>query len=382
MNERLHHPYSPSKLQSLESCPKYSSSFNTSEAAEMGTLQHSCAETGEDDPLMPDEKALGVVTAMEFLETRRKMYPGHTFLSEVYLPIDTDGVTDPVTLASFTGTTAGYIDAAIVSEDVKTAEVVDFKFGRVAVEKAENNLQGAAYALGLLYKFPTLEKITCWFVMPHRDDVSGCEFSRADLEKLRLRIRVVVNRAVFANAFPDDFHNATPNQGACMFCAHIGRCPAVAQIALNVGKKYAPLDIPESISTVIFTDPKEVANGLKLAGIIKTWAEAYRTQATAKSIKSDFIPAGYKLVSMTKRKLVNPRQFGDIAKTFLPPEDHAKVEELYDIPIGKVEKLISIVSPRGTKEAKVEEFGAAALAAGALEMGTPFAFLRQDNAKE
>lgn len=380
-NERIHHPYSPSKLQSLESCPKYSSSFNTSEAAEMGTLQHAAAETGEDDPLMPDEKALGVVTAMEFLEARKRLHPGHTFISEAYMPIDNDTVLSPEGVP-FIGTTAGYGDAAIISADQLKAEVVDFKFGRVAVEKSENNLQGAAYALGLLHIYPNLQEIAVWFVMPHRDDVSGCVFDRAALDTLRLRIRVVVGRAVEANKIPSDFSTATPNQGACMFCAHIGRCPKVAQIALNVGKKYAPLDIPDSISTVVFTDPKEVSNGLKLAGIIKTWAEAYRTQATAKSIEADFIPAGYKLVATTKRKIVNAKQFGELAKTYLPPEDHAKIEELYDIPLGKVEKLISIVSPRGTKEAKVEEFGNAALAAGAIEMGKPFAFLRQDNAKE
>lgn len=166
-----------------------------------------------------------------------------------------------------------------------------------------------------------------------------------------------------------------------MFCSNIGRCPKVTEIALNVGKKYAPLDIPASISTVVFTDPREVANGLKLAGIIKTWAEAYRQQATSKSIKSDFLPEGYKLVSMSKRSIVDAKKLGELAKTFLPEEDREKVEALYDIPLGAVEKLISVAMPRGSKEKQVEAFGNAALEAGVVKEGAPFAFLRQDNGK-
>lgn len=164
-----------------------------------------------------------------------------------------------------------------------------------------------------------------------------------------------------------------------MWCANLGRCPAVAAVALKVGKKYAPLEIPESISTSVFSDSAQVATGLRLAGIIKVWAEAFRAQSTAKCIESDFIPEGFKLVSTVKRSVVKAKLFGDLAKTYLPPEDFEKVEALYEIGIGKVEKLISTAAPRGTKEAKVEEFGAAALAAGAVVEGAPFAYLKQDS---
>lgn len=367
--DRLHHRYSPSSLQAREACPKYANSFNASEAATIGTKQHSVAETGEDDPELSDEKAFGVATSLQFLSERRALHLGHTLLTETYLPIDAEE------------TTAGYIDAAIISADQRTAEIVDFKYGKIAVESAESNLQMAAYALGLLHKFPTLEKITAWLVLPHRDEVSGCEFSRADLERLRLRIKTVVARAVEADKNPDDFSSARANQGACMWCANLGRCPAVAAVALKVGKKYSPLEVPESISTSVFSDPQQVAAGLRLAGIIKVWSEAFRAQATAKSIESDFIPEGFKLVSTVKRSVVKAKIFGDLAKTYLPPEDFEKVEALYEIGIGKVEKLISTAAPRGTKEAAVEKFGAAALAAGAVVEGAPFAYLKQDNSK-
>jgi hypothetical protein len=347
----------------------------------MGTKQHAVAETGIDDITIPDEKAAGVAAGLLFLDERRRNYPGHSYATEEYFPIDDEQILAPDG-TPFVGTTAGYADARIVSADGKVGEIIDFKFGRVGVERADNNLQGAAYALGLLKQFPTLEKVIVWFVMPHRDDISGCEFDLEELGEMRFRVKVVVHRAIEANKDANDFSTATPNQGACMFCSNIGRCPKVTQIALNVGKKYAPLDIPANISTTVFTDPSEVANGLKLAAIIKTWAEAYRQQATAKSIRSDFIPAGYKLVSMSKRSIVDAKKLGDLAKTFLPEEDREKVEALYDIPLGAVEKLISVAMPRGSKEAQVEAFGEAALAYGIIKQGAPYAFLRQDNAKE
>lgn len=380
-NDRIHHCYSPSKLQSLEACPKYASSFSTSEAAAMGTKQHEVAESGIDNPDIPDEKAAGVAASLQFLDERRALHLGHTLLKECYLPIDEETIVAPDG-GTFTGTTAGYIDAAIISADVKSAELIDFKFGKNAPESAENNLQGAAYALGLLHRFPTLQKIMVWFVMPHLDQVSGTEFSLDDLARFHLRIKVVVNRAIEANFHKFSYIMATPNQSACLFCANLGVCPKVAEIALKVGKKYAPLDIPDSISTVVFEDQAQVATGLKLAAVIKTWAEAYRTQATAKSIESDFIPDGYKLVSTTKRKVVNAHKFGDVAKSMLPATDHGKVDALFDIPIGGVEKLIENSAPRGMKAKKSEELGELALAAGALELGKPYAFLRQNNAKE
>lgn len=347
----------------------------------MGTLQHAVAESGEDSPELPDEKAAAVAEVLRFVEERKALFPGHLFLSEEYLPVSADIIKDRHG-NEFVGITGGYIDAAIISQDRRTAELLDHKFGKVAVEKAETNLQGIAYALGLVNKFPSLEKIRVWFLLPHRDEILGAEFTKDQFPEMGLRVRTVVSRAIEAHKTPDNFESARPNQGACMWCANLGRCPKVAQIALNVGKKYSPLDIPANISTTVFTDPLEVSNGLKLAGIIKTWAEAYRTQATAKSIESDFIPTGYTLVSSAKRTVVDAKKFGDLAKSFLPEQDRHLVEALYDIPIGKVEKLISVAMPRGSKEAQVEAFGEAAMAAGVVKMGAPFAFLRQDNAKE
>lgn len=389
---RIHHPYSPSKLQPLESCPKYASAFTGSEAAETGTRQHAVSDTGEDDATLPDEKAMAAVECMKFVEDLARQWPGCTVIKEEYLPIDNevirvkvprvemvDGKPSPGhAVESFQGTTAGYLDVGLVSADRTKAKVIDFKFGQVAVEPAPNNLQGIAYLLGLVKRFPTIEEVEVFFLSPHRDEVSHHTFTKAEFPALTLRVKTVVARAVEANKVEDDFSSANPTVSGCLFCSRIGRCPKVAAHALKLGKKYAPLTMPESISTSVFSDPADAARGIKFAQVIKVWCEAYRAQVTAKSVDSPtFIPEGYTLVPSQKRKVVAAKALGEFAKTFLPDEMKPRVESLYDVPIGLLEKLISTAAPRGKKEATVEEFGEKALAAGLLELGEAFAFLKQ-----
>lgn len=403
--ERVHHPYSPSKLQPLEACPNYESRFTESEAARIGTLQHDVADTGVDDKRLADYRALAVVECMKFVDERFRLYPKGQRLHEIYLPIDDEKICAHVGTEMFTpdpadpedvverdvfqvfdGTTAGYVDVALLSEDQTTAEVIDFKFGQVAVEAAHNNLQGIAYMLGLKKRFPKIKKCFIWFVMPHRDQITGTVFEDLDVEgpMLHLRIRTVVQRAVEARKVKVPFSMATPALGSCLFCANIGKCPKVAELALKVGQKYKPILFPASMDTTVFSDPAQVELGLKLSQIIKVWADAYRAQATAKTIDDPkFAPKNYILVQSQKRSVVKAKALGELAKQYLPEEMRGRVEELYDVALGSLEELISTAAPRGQKEKTVEEFGKKAEEAKLVELGTPFAFLRQDNkAKE
>lgn len=406
---RKHHPFSPSSLQAREACPKYQQDHEAPvhEMAFTGTMQHDSVDSQIDDPRLPDYRAMAVAQCIGFAEERARMYPGCTVLKEQYLPIDNNEVVtvedtlvefntvDPDTgLTSlgfrqeprsvwYKGTTAGYLDRAIVSADQKSAEIIDWKFGNNAVEDAENNLQGIGYALGLRKKFPTLRAIRVWFIMPHLDFTSEHVFLANEFDDLYFRVCTVVRRAQLARANPDDFSTARPNVGSCLFCGLIGKCPKVAETVLKLGHKYDPLTIPAHITPSSISDPAQVAIGIKLAQTVSTWAEAFRRQATAKTIEDpDFIPDGYTLVSQSKRKVISAKGLGELAKTFLPEEDQAKIEGLYDIAITNVEKLISTAAPRGQKEDTVKEFGKAALQSGHVEMGQPFAFLRQSRKQD
>jgi hypothetical protein len=381
--ERVHHPYSPSSLQCREACPKFQQRGGpVHEMALTGTKQHDAIDNQLDDPSLPDYRAMAVTDCITLCEQRIKAYPGGTILREVYLPIDDETVVARDGTV-FWGTTAGYLDFGIVSADGKTAEILDWKFGNNAVEEAQNNLQGIAYALGILKQFPNLETIKVGFVMPHADFASEHVFTRADFPGMLLRVVTVVRRAELANNSPDDFSYASPNTSSCRFCGLIAKCPAVAAKVIAVGRKYAPLKIPECITPSLVCDPAQVKLGMGLADIVKTWADAYRAQANAKSIEDPtFVPDGYTLVSTSKREVIDARKLGELAKTYLPEGDRSKVDSLYDVAIGKLEKLIATAAVRGQKETTVEDFGLSALALGALKEGTPFAFLRQSRVQD
>jgi hypothetical protein len=341
----------------------------------MGTMQHDAVESGEDNPRMPDYRAVAVAECIKYTEERLKAYPGGYSAREAYLPID--DMTIRCGDKDFLGTTAGYVDFAVVSKDETQGEIIDWKFGRWAVTKAEENLQGIAYMLGLKKAFPLLQHVTVRFIQPHIDFSSSHTFDISNPEPYLLRVRAVVQRAVEAAKRPDDFSTARPNIGACTFCKNIGNCTKVTEIAIQVGQKFMPLALPKEINTTSVLDPKQTSIGLKLAQIVGTWAKAYRTRVTAKAIDSDVVPEGYMLVPSQRTVIKDPKAVGELAKTFLPPEDAEKVEALYDINLTPLDDLISIRAPRLKKEATVEKFREELLKSGATELGAPFAFLRQ-----
>lgn len=343
----------------------------------IGTKQHDVVDTGDDDLTLPDFRAMAAAECVLLCEEVARNYPGGTILKENYLPIDNELVKAPDGTA-FSGTTAGYLDWAIVSADETQAEMLDWKFGNNAVEDAKNNLQGMSYGLGLLKRYPKLERIKVTFVMPHLDHQSTYTFTRDQFGTMYLRVITVVHRAVEAAKDPADFSLARANASSCRFCGLIGRCPKVAEMVIAVGKKYAPLKVPKTVTPTLICDPTDAKDGIALADIVKVWAEAYKRLASARAIDDPhFIPDGYTLVSMSRRTIKSARKIVEITKSYLPEENHHEVDALLDIPLGKCEKLIELVTPRGKKAGAVEEFGLALLSEAAVEEGTPYAFLRQ-----
>lgn len=344
----------------------------------MGTLQHAAVESDTDDPRIPDYKIWAVAQCKRVAEEIVAKYPGGTILREEYLPID-----DQILPDGTRHTTAGYCDLASISADETRAEIVDYKFGKNAVTHAQDNLQGIAYMLGLKKKFPKLKTCRVLFFQPHIDHESEHTFEVGAPDALLLRVRTVVARAIEAGKNPEDFSMARATVGTCLFCSLVGRCPKVAELAIQVGRKYAPLLVPDDINTVTLEDPVQVSAGMKLAQVVKLWAESFRKNATTKALNDEgFIPDGYVLVPGQKIKLTHPRRVGEIAKRFVPPEHAEKIDALYDIKITPLDDLIELMAPRGKKTAATEAFRAALVAEGAAEMGQPYSVLRMATDKD
>jgi hypothetical protein len=293
-------------------------------------------------------------------------------LKEEYLPVD--GKKIRIGEEVHEGTTAGYADVILVSKDQKFADVVDWKFGMFQVTDAKDNLQGIAYLLGAVRKFPRVREVTVNFIAPHRDEWTFHTFTRDEFRELYVRVTSTVRRSI--RACNTGWDMATPSASPCSFCAFAdGRCPKLNAFMLTIGRKVDPLEIPETLTPELVSDPKDAGVGLKLSAVTKAWAERYRAFLSSKAIDElDFVPEGYILQKASRRIVKSVNKVRAIAETFgVKPEEFDGASE---VALGKLEKIISATAPRGSKGLRVDEFSAALLEGGAVEKGVPYAFLK------
>lgn len=383
--ERPHHPTSPSSLSLREQCPCYESRGGTSEAAERGTLQHTAVELGEDQEFLMDHEALAVADCLEFceqlVEDKYGGEPGH-HLVEPELNIDTRMVVlhgaSKEEKHVFKGTTSGYCDRAIVSKDETFADIIDWKFGMFEVTDAEENIQGMSYLLGLVRKFKKLQRVTVNFIAPHRDEWTFHTFEREEFDWLFLRVVTAVKRAVKAKNLVanGDWSMATPSTTACLFCKYAnGECPALTSKCIELGMKRSPLEFPADIDFEMVNDPKNAGIGMRLASVVKGWAESYKSFMGNKAVdEADFIPEGYILVTASRRGVTSVAGVREVAKKHGLTDE--EVDATTDVALGKLEKLIMAKTPRGSKTSAKDEFSHELEEAGYVEEGIPYSFLK------
>ena len=376
--ERRHHAYSPSSLEMLEACPCFINrqTAKLHERTVAGTKAHNVADTLTDDATLSDEDAEAVAECLDLVEARRNVLLDRAQVlgvspelvreyKENYWPVDevpTDGESC---------TTGGYADVVLVFQ--KWAEIIDYKFGKWAVTDAGVNLQGIAYALGVFKRFPEVDSVVVWFKQPHLDLTTSAVFDRRMVESLYLRVQTVVARAVVARK-RGDFLSATPKTPACNFCGNLGSCPQVAQIALCVGHKFHPIEIPDNITPTQLLDARDTSLGMRLAQVVAVWAEAFRRQITNRVLerRAD-IPEGFKLESRSERQVVDAAKLKEIAMRYLTEAEYATT---LSTTFGGLEDLISEKAPRGSKKAALVEFKTALEEAGATVKGQPYTFLK------
>lgn len=407
--ERAHHRYSPSKLQSLEACPCYSNREDAvvHERSAAGTKAHAVTESGIDDNTLSDDDASAAAECLDFVEHHRQLMLAdraraveaeHQRLrnvelgdnniddvaegsvsevlevKEVYLPID-DVVLPDGTLH----TSAGYCDHAIISHCRTHAVMMDWKYGRWIVTAAPENTQGIAYSLGLFKKFPTLQRIRFFFKMPLLEHVSEAVFTRDQIPALYLRIQTIVARAVVAQQ-TGDFKTANPTVPVCNFCGNLGKCPAVAAIAIRVAKKFHPLGVPDDITPTALHSARDTVAGLALAGTVACWAKAYRTQTTDRILRMEAdIPPGHKIQIKSDREVADPEKYKSVALRRLTPEQY---EKSCTVVFGRVEGYIKDAAPRGTKKAAIDDFNTELETEGAIVKGQPYSFLKAVSTKD
>ena len=374
--ERQHHPYGGSQLQSLEVCPHFKSRESKHARTIAGTLAHKVVETREDNLDLGDDDAAAAAECLDFVEKRRQVllaeYPGCQLqeIQEIYLPID-DLIFDDCT-----ATSAGWVDKGFVviqNGVVVHAELYDWKFGKWPVEKAENNLQGFQYTLGLFKKYPTLPQVHFFFRQPLIGYNTDALISRERIAELYLRIQVVVARARSARK-SNDFSAANPHVPVCNFCDHIAACPKVREFACVIGKKFDPVSVPQDITPTTVMSPEQTVVALNLAQVVKVWADAFRKRVHERVLRGDAeLPPGYAIeFKRAARKIVNKDVFKQVALQYVSEDELNKVA---DWGFGDVEEIVSSKAPRGSKAETLDEFKQKLIEAQAVQSGEPFSYL-------
>jgi hypothetical protein len=270
-------------------------------------------------------------------------------------------------------TTGGYIDRAFIAHTETFAEIYDWKFGKWPVEDAKTNLQGIAYALGFFRAWPKVQAVKVVFKQPALAWVSEFTFGRDEIPELLLRVQTVVARKVESN-HRNDFVMAHPLVPVCNFCGRLGQCDKVLKIALSVASKFYPMEIPESVTPTMVQDPANSGIGMRLAGVMAVWADAFKKTTTDRVMRRGCeLPTGYTLQKRSDRVIADAKKFLEVTHRFVTNDELAAVA---DYPFGKIEEIINKNAPRGMKTAKVKEFGDALIAEGAVVRGPEYSFLR------
>lgn len=391
--ERRHHSYSPSTLQMREACPLWCPTGEAGEKAERGTLQHRYTETGHDDGSLTDEEMAAAQECLDYshqikeenqAELNRRGLSKLT-ISEVvepYLPVDHRKwrvpVFNPTTFkteyVTETSTTAGYADRLLLIPGLEHIELFDWKFGRWPVTDAEDNLQGISYVLGAFLAYPWAQTVRLHFKQPHIESVSSHTFNRDNIEDKRLRVMVTVEQAV-ACAGEEDYSKANMTVPGCNFCGRIGKCQKVRELALKVGDKFWPVEMPENLDPISMDRPENVAAGLRVAQIVEAWASGFRRQKTLQVLEGAApVPEGYQIMKKEQRREIKSRF--RLFRAFRKYLTRKEIESSLGRPsLTTLEKLFQDKFPRGRKTAELAEFKDRLLQCGAVEKGQPVPYL-------
>jgi hypothetical protein len=227
-------------------------------------------------------------------------------------------------------------------------DIVDFKFGVGEIDDADMNIQGQAYLLGVMDKFPELKTATVHFIIPRRDEVLKHDYTKEDMEDIRLRINLIVERAEAED------RKAIPNTEGCKYCKHKLECPALSDKLLPLAKKYsASVDDFEmtlwgSYAPEKVEDPAVLSKMLNVASVVNKWQEAAKKQALKLAVEEGEEIPGYDLHYRTASlKIEDAQEAFEAVQHIMTPEDFMAA---CDISLPKLAKKYAEKLERGQKK--------------------------------
>jgi hypothetical protein len=227
--------------------------------------------------------------------------------------------------------------------------LVDYKSGHLAVADPSENLQCFSYVLGAFQKYPELQTIDFYVLIPNRDEVLSHTFKREEAPELQLIINTVIRRAMEIDwSKPVDPEKLSPQSSLCEYCQNQVICPALAAKALMVGTKLSPgLPVPNSV----LVDPKrpeDIPHLLRLAPLLEEWAKGVRKEALRLNLEEGIDVPGFKRIERS-----TPRGVTSVLGAYKAVKDQVPLEDFLaacaTVSIVELEDYFASLAKRGGK---------------------------------
>lgn len=368
--ESTHAVQSPSTFKAREICPSYVPDEETTAAAERGSALHlllqnhghkARTKARELDEL--DETQLGMVC--DYIEPFEKLkgvkiIREHRFNLKPLKIVDCD---------------KGTADLLLLDEKRAHIDLMDYKFGWIEVDDAEDNIQLAIYVIGAFSENPWAKTVMAHILQPARDEVSTHLFRRSDVEPILLRARTIAERS---NRLAGVEFN--PRVDNCLWCDYKASCLALHGMILKAAKQ-AKLALPAGC--LVPDDFNDLANSgdvYDFAEIAIKWAQAVKWKIIQMNMAGAEIPGHELRETNGKRIIVDPCGAQEVLETkFQVPL--AEFLAVSSPSITACEKLVAKHAEHGEKGKTQQEMSTALMAEGMIATGNPSRFLVRINTK-
>ena len=349
---KRHAELSPSTYPQVEVCPSYLGNGLTSAAAEEGNMLHGLIEAHKAGLLeSADFRALEDDRHRDMLEACMEYVA--PFLQgadrchwEAELDLSCLGIVE-----------TGFGTPDLIAEfgERRHVDLFDWKFGWMAVQDAEINLQAWIYTMGIfLGSLPfsaSVDTVTVHIVAPRRMEVSTHTFGRADVPSMLLRAQTVARerREKAGKVF-----NAVAEN--CLWCDNKANCPALHMVILR-SQPLLPVSVPSFIPLLDETFREspdswdaaaEVCNFIFL---FEKWCKDWRKKLLPHFTNDVDIP-GFRLAR--RRGKIDFPLTGEAVKVIfasygLDLHDPGQLYTLASLSYRKLEAAIAAGAPKGGK---------------------------------
>jgi hypothetical protein len=238
-------------------CHAFQNHSGDTSAADEGQLMHAATETGYTDALDPEQERM-----VESIEAITKPIIERARLVEREIRLDMQLLRGH----EFFGTCDLWCD-----QGDGTGDLIDYKFGRLSIPDAEDNLQALSYGVGIFQKYPDIDTIRVSFLLPRRNEVTTTTLHRTKLES-------------YVNSLSWLFDKITADKPvrtackACEYCALKGDCPEITEKIIDAVMPKG-LELPKDTNPEAMSVEELDSFALPFIRIVDSWKNAVKKRA-------------------------------------------------------------------------------------------------------